>query len=109
MEAIKPQDIKRGMVILDEASERAYTALADATHVDSGKDSERFYVKGIALANWGGVCEYNPTYLPGDSELYVISHPAPFALPDQAPPTPMISWLPNSVEECVKDLLRESE
>lgn len=80
MEPIKPQNIERGMVIVDEVNSTAYVAQSNVEHVDAGQPTERFYVKGLALTNWGSVIEYNSTYLPQDGELYVVSRPAPFVM-----------------------------
>lgn len=81
MESIKPQDIKRGMVIVDECNETAYTVLEDARKDRSDPIEATFYVRTLSLTNWGSLIEKNYTYLPGDGELYVVSRPAPFALP----------------------------
>jgi hypothetical protein len=76
VERIKPQDITQGMVILDEVNESAYTVFDKEITVSGG-----VYIKTLALTNWGSLIQKNFTYLPEDGELYLISRPAPFALP----------------------------
>ena len=74
MEKIKPQDIMRGMVIVDEVNESAYTVLEVYPH------EMTVYVLGLALTTWGSLIEHNTTYLYEDADLYVIARPAPFVL-----------------------------
>jgi hypothetical protein len=81
MESIRPQDIARGMIIHDECNESVFTALTDACYMPITDEHGYYYVKGISLTNWGSVIEFNPSYLPEDGELYLVSRPAPFALP----------------------------
>jgi hypothetical protein len=76
VESIKPEAIERGMVLVDEVNESAYTVL-DVQLTLTGS----YYVKGLALTNWGSLIQKNFTYLTEDGELYVVARPAPFALP----------------------------
>jgi len=76
VESIKPEAIERGMVLVDEVNGSAYTVL-DVQRTLTGS----YYVKGLALTNWGSLIQKNFTYLTEDGELYVVARPAPFALP----------------------------
>jgi hypothetical protein len=77
VESIKPEAIERGMVLVDEVNGSAYTVLdVQRTLTDS------YFVKGLALTNWGSLIQKNFTYLAEDGELYVVARPAPFALPE---------------------------
>jgi hypothetical protein len=76
VESIKPEAIERGMVLVDEVNESAYTVL-DVQLTLTGS----YYVKGLALTNWGSLIQKNFTYLTEDGELFVVARPAPFALP----------------------------
>jgi hypothetical protein len=76
VESIKPEAIERGMVLVDETNDSAYTVL-DTQLTLTGS----YYVKGLALTNWGSLIQKNFTYLAEDGELFVVARPAPFALP----------------------------
>jgi hypothetical protein len=77
VESIKPEAIERGMVLVDEVNGSAYTVL-DTQLTLTGS----YFVKGLALTNWGSLIQKNFTYLAEDGELYVVARPAPFALPE---------------------------